>query len=327
MDKDENPQRVTREQIRDAYIFMLGREPESETAYRAQSELSDLYQLRAIVLTSEEYRSRVQMVAEAQSRSATIFIHLEKTGGTTLHNVLAAHYAADQVAPSHYGHLRDFSFIEGIYDLYSCHIDYETALTIPKASKTFVSLFRRPVDRLISEYRFWRSHPTGELTEDLEILAKALPAEEFFDHPYIRSLSTINNYYLHTFGPANFSLTSATRSAANEAFQIARRRIKILHALGITDRMAESVEIICRTLGFEPPVHFETFHRTDNFPAEDPRFAEVPAVEVTPQLRDAMKELTRYDDLLFDFAVAEFDRRIESARTSVQQEPRLASSR
>jgi hypothetical protein len=327
MNKDDNPTWVTREQIRNAYIFMLGREPESETAYEALTNLSDLYALRAIVLSSEEYKARVQMVAEARSRSATIFIHLEKTGGTTLHNILAAYYAADQVAPSHYGFLRDFVFLEGIYDLYSCHIDYETALAIPKASKRFVSLFRRPIDRLISEYRFWRSHPTGEQPEDIEILAKALSPEEFFDHPYIRTLSVINNYYLHTFGPPNFSLISATRTAANEAIQIARRRIKILHALGITDRMEESVEIICRTLGFEPPIYFETFHRTDNFPSEDPRFATVPGVELTPQLRRAMEDLTCYDDLLFDFAVAEFDRRIEAAGTSPKPEPRLAGSR
>ena len=43
MNEDDNPTSVTREQIRNAYIFMLGREPESETAYEALTNLSDLY--------------------------------------------------------------------------------------------------------------------------------------------------------------------------------------------------------------------------------------------------------------------------------------------
>jgi hypothetical protein len=50
--------RVTREQIRDAYIQILGREPESADAYAAHAKVRSNFELREILMSSEEARSR-----------------------------------------------------------------------------------------------------------------------------------------------------------------------------------------------------------------------------------------------------------------------------
>ena len=150
---------VTREQIRDAYVFLLGLEPESEEAYRTHEEHENLLHLREAILSSDEYRSRLVSLIEAYNRAAVVFIHLEKTGGTTLHNVLASNYDPDRASPSHYSYLSEFSLIDNTYDFISSHIDYDAALRIPRASKRLITLFREPIERLISQYRFWRSHP------------------------------------------------------------------------------------------------------------------------------------------------------------------------
>jgi hypothetical protein len=50
--------RVTREQIRNAYILILGREPESEDAYAAYADVRSVFELRGILMSSEEAVSR-----------------------------------------------------------------------------------------------------------------------------------------------------------------------------------------------------------------------------------------------------------------------------
>jgi hypothetical protein len=141
---------ITREQIRIAFVLLLGREPESEEVYAAHAWITDLPELRLAVLGSEEYRTRLDNILRARSREAIVFIHLEKTGGTTLHNILAANFEPQKVSPPHFGYSQAYSITEAIYDLFSGHYDYETAIAIPRSSKKIVSLFRRPVERLIS---------------------------------------------------------------------------------------------------------------------------------------------------------------------------------
>jgi len=82
--------------------------------------------------------------------------------------VLTANYAPERASPSHYSYLSEFFLIDNTYDFFSCHIDYDTALRIPRASKQFVALFREPIERLISQYRFWRSHPVGSSSEEYD---------------------------------------------------------------------------------------------------------------------------------------------------------------
>ena len=50
--------RVTREQIRSAYVQILGREPESADAYAAYAKVRSDFELREILMSSEEARSR-----------------------------------------------------------------------------------------------------------------------------------------------------------------------------------------------------------------------------------------------------------------------------
>ncbi len=189
MSENRGVPHVTREQVRDAYVFLLGREPEFEEAYRTHERHESLVQLREAILSSDEYRARLHSLIEAYNRETVVFIHLEKTGGTTLHNVLTANYAPDRASPSHYSYLSEFSLIDNTYDFFSCHIDYDTALRIPRASKQFVALFREPVERLISQYRFWRSHPVSSSSGEYDPsrLAKELSPEDFFNHPQIRT--------------------------------------------------------------------------------------------------------------------------------------------
>jgi Sulfotransferase family len=298
---------VTREQIRDAYICLLGREPESEQAYQAHMEVKSITDLRYILMLSQEYRTLFQSILRAQERGALVFIHMERTGGSTLHNILATNFTPEKIAPLEEDVLRSFSPFDSVkYDFFSGHCDYEIALAIPRPAKKFVSLFRKPAERLVSFYRFCRSHP---LNEDLGQkhpyrLANTLSAEDFFSHSAIRSWTKANNNYLRVFG------TSLERpidpTVEHAALSLAAERIKNLDAIGLTHRMDESVRIICKSLGFPVPERFESL------PARHPQLENVPPVEMTERLAKALEELTCHDEMIYQAAVDEFERRLQA---------------
>ena len=176
-----------------------------------------------------------------------------------------------------------------------------------------ISMLRDPKARLISQYRFWRSHPVNGTVDNTHqhVLAKELGPQEFFAHPAVRMLPMIDNYYFRVFGSSLKGLfTQLTSEEETKTLDIAMGRICRLDGLGITDRMTESVELICRSLGFPVPSGFQSVHKTDDLPAGNPNFVKVDPVELTPALLDVLGDLTRWDDILFAAAAEEFDRRL-----------------
>ena len=311
---------VTREQIRAAYVCLLAREPESDQAYAAHSSCRDLFQLRHAIMTSEEYNHRMSGIREAQDRQALFFIHLEKCGGTTLYSALASNFDPAQVSPPHYSFLQDYVMSETTYEFISGHFDYAAVLNTPRRAKRVISIFRDPVDRLKSQYRFWRSHPVPDDAEEVSgwVLAKKLSPEAFFSHPDVRASALIDNYYFRTFGvsPPGPISASLTGKEARDALDVAKSRIRSLDGIGLTHRMDESLALICAALGLRTPEQVQSLQVTDKLPDEDARFARVERVEVTPALRRMLADLVRHDTILFDLALAEFVQRLERSNAA-----------
>lgn len=304
---------VTREEIRAAFVCLLNREPESDVVYNVHATCENLIQLRQMITRGEEFRRRMAAIREAHHRDALFFIHLEKTGGSSVLAMLAAHYQPGQIAPSHYGFRDVFDPIESTYDFFAGHFDYNLVNLIPRRSKKIVSVFRRPIDRLISSYRFSRAHPAVPTDANQPtFLAKKLSPLDFFSHPSVRSSPTINNYYLRMFGsvlerpiPKTWSLNDDS-----DLLETAQSRIRSLDALGLTHRMAESVPLICSAVGIPVPDTLVLVNKTDDLPMEDPNFARVPPVVMSRELDDALHDLIHYDEVLFQTATREFERRL-----------------
>jgi hypothetical protein len=60
----------------------------------------------------------------------------------------------------------------------------------------------------------------------------------------------------------------------------------------------------------------EEVHVTDKFVENDPRFRRVEAVRMTPRLATAIEDLIEYDNILYEFAVQEFNRRFAELQTT-----------
>jgi hypothetical protein len=315
--------RPSREDVLHAFRLILGREPEDQQAIDAHMNIPSVSELRRTLLVSSEFQGKYKMMRPdthdhpglSIEREAVVFIHMQKTGGTTLRALLEGQFPADRVCPVQEDKLHLLSVAElGQYDFFAGHFDRSSICFIPRKDIRTVVLFREPRARLISFYRFLRAHPhRDEFANDSCIRnAHEFTAEEFFEYPPIRQLCLVYNHYLIALG-ASFSWFernkhSLSKEDVSRALEEAKRQIRATTAIGITERFDPSVELICKALHLEKPPSIAPLHVTSNFVEMDARFRRVGPVTMTPRLASALDELTVYDEELYRFANQEFDR-------------------
>jgi len=281
-------------------------------------------QLRQTLLRSDEFVEKYRTMHPDvgnhpnlnRARRAVVFIHLQKTGGTSLRELIGKHFSPERRCPILQDKLHILSLAElGQYDFFAGHFDISCNGFIPRDAIETVAMFREPHARLVSFYRFLRSHPIGDefAGDQLIPLAHALSAEQFFERPELRDFSAVNNHYLFAFG-RSFSWFDQNRESLSEkvlrsVLLDAQLQLRALTALGITEKFSESAHLICRSLGMKAPESIEALHVTDNFAAADARFRRVEPVEMTPRLTEGMRDLVEYDKILYEYAVHEFNRR------------------
>jgi hypothetical protein len=316
--------RPSLEDVLHGFRLILGREPENQQAIDAHMNIPTVSELRRTLLVSSEFQGKYKMMRPEThdhpglsiEREAVVFIHMPKTGGTTLRALLAGQFPADRVCPVQQDKLHLLSVAElGQYDFFAGHFDRSSICFIPRKEIKTVVLFREPRSRLISYYRFLRAHPNrDEFANDSCIrAAHELTAEEFFEYPPMRKLFLVDNHYLIALG-ATLSWyerklgVPLSKEEISRALEEAKRLICATTAIGITERFDQSVELICKALHIQRPPSIAPLHVTSNFVEQDARFRRVEPVTMTSRLASALDELTVYDEELYRFATREFER-------------------
>jgi hypothetical protein len=207
----------------------------------------------------------------------------------------------------------------GQYDFFSGHFDISSIRFIPRDRVDTVAILREPTSRLISFYRYLRSHPADDEFEGDQLIpmAHALTAEEFFERRELRDFFAINNHYLFALG-SSFSWFNTHRGHLSAETLVgflgaAKMNISGLAAIGITERYDDSLRLICSDLSLRMPPAVASWNVTDGLPESDARFKAVEKVPITDRLTSAMADLIEYDVQLYEHAKREFDRRLDDA--------------
>jgi hypothetical protein len=124
-------------------------------------------------------------MAHDRGREALIYVHLPKAGGTTLNRVIEAEYPVSRIYcidPAYHAWANrklaaapDASLRK--YDVFIGHMPYGLHTRLDRPAR-YITVFRSPVARMISAYRFARNyslHPRRKLAQSTTIL-------EFLDH-------------------------------------------------------------------------------------------------------------------------------------------------
>ncbi len=313
-----------RDDVLNGFRLILGRELTDESTISAQLGHRTIAELRLSLLNSEEFRGKFKILNPvcsdhpdlSRGRGTLAFIHLQKTGGMSLRALLQAQYQPDRVCPVIDNNLHLLSLAElGRYDLFVGHFDRTSVSLIPRDNIRTVTLLREPRARLISFYRFHRSHPiTDEFANNFFVrLAHEFAAEQFFERDEVRAAAEVYNHYLIALGRSfawyAHNRTALSKSVLEQALADAKQHVSALTALGITERFEQSIEYISKSLNLSSPRSIESVNVTDNSPALDRRFRRVDPVEMTPRLSAALEDLVAFDEEIYRYAVNDFEHR------------------
>lgn len=338
--------------IANSLFWLLGYDPLDERGRELADRLGlrearDDTDLRSAVLASSEFRQSYaerlrlpQNQALDLERPRLVFLHVPKCGGTTLHAILARHFAPGQICPERFNGLRarrieelaPFSFFSGHYDLESCQALFGRMNRI-------VTLLREPRARLISLYYFLTIHrPEAEAaTASMVSLARSCSAEAFFTHPIIRRHASIRNAMVSLFTQPHRGVRWETidsqleetdllltdpAAAVDKAFEA----LSSLTCFGLLEQFAPSLALFSASLALqlneEPPQQV-----TDEMRMRDMLdYAERPVM--TPRLVEIIDELTETDRLFYAKAETLFAQRLASLpRAPADMDPSAAFGR
>lgn len=332
--------------IANSLFWLLGYDPLDERGRALADRLRlrharDDAELQSAVLASAEFRQSYaerhrlpQNQALDLERPRLVFLHIPKCGGTTLHSILARHFAPDDICPERFNGLRarrieelaGFSFFSGHHDLESCRALFGQQNRI-------VTLLREPRARLISLYYFLTIHrPEAEpATASMVSLARSTSAEAFFTHPMVRRHASVRNAMVSLFTQAHRGVRwEAIDSQLEEtdlvltdpvaAVDKALEALRSLACFGLLERFTPSLELFSASLGLrladEPPQQV-----TDEMRMRDSLdYAERPVV--TPRLIEIIDELTEADRSFYAQAEVLFAQRLASLpRTPARADP------
>ena len=242
--------------------------------------------------------------------SPVYFLHIPKTAGTTFHTFLASRFAEDEVCPAHTWHdlvalsaeqIGGYSFIWGHFYAYLHR-------HVPQPLR-YVTFLRDPVERALSHYGHVMLH------DDHYLHQRAREVGDF--GAYLRDpelLTTVNNFQVKSFALDldPHAIVSALPTTERDTLEVERRletaaaplsdaamlaiakcRLEQMCFIGITERLDESLALLCHKFGWQRPAQIES----RNANAGRLRASAISASDL-----ELLRELNAADHELYEFA-------------------------
>ncbi len=248
-------------------------------------------------------------------RMTCVFLHVPKTAGTTIHNLLIQHFKPEEICPERFDNISSYTpnEISG-FKLFSAHACFSHLNSIPGPKKIF-SIFREPVDRLISQYQFWHSHSSAFIEEthpdtlrDIksnDLKAYLQTAEDNWAFTFIDNMTTrlLSHPHLNADG-------QPWRDDA-EMLDAALKNLDQLDAFGIFEFLPQSIDLMCRTFDMALPKQIEKQNVTrDNHVLNPSIFDPLEPLDIDEETEALFRHRCRLDAIIYDAAKEKFFNRL-----------------
>ncbi len=309
--------------VQDLYRSLMGREPDSgglEIYSRLITATGGLKGTLDAFVESSEFTERVMNrrqiphPAVKYSEPCWIFLHMQRTAGTSIQNHLRESFG-DKFFAEHGDTLyRHAPGRLSCYDVFAGHFNFDSLRFIPRQSLSLFTFLREPKERLLSLYYFLRAHEPGADNFDLQMdLANRLNAEDFFEHQHIRTLFPFWNHMCwsimgHRQWQEWFSTlaqakdTNTTEKLIEEKIRPAIvRRLEKFAFIGLQEDFDSSVQRLFRIMGQEPPATMRTDHSLELLMSTQPNFRKsMEKQPETPRLGSVLESLIQLDRVVYE---------------------------
>jgi hypothetical protein len=239
------------------------------------------------------------------SSDALIFIHLYKTGGTTLNRIIEWEYKISKICSVEptwwqwsYQRIRRWSPSRlGKMEVFKGHMPFGLHRLIPRPAN-YITVLREPVERAISDYYFARRFkPHRHHRASLQ-----LSLEEFFLQKHEHNLQSriLAGPNSHELFPS--TCDAHTLAAAKD--NLARRFIVV----GLTERFDETLALLKARLGWKVR-WYRSFRVADNRLAQH---------QIAAKTLALIHEKEQFDIALYDYGSSLFEKAIAAHREAVE---------
>lgn len=233
------------------------------------------------------------------------FMHIPKTGGTTLHNILVQHFNKREICPERFNDLRKYDKNKlSIYKFFSGHYDRANVEYIPQKNKV-ITVLREPKSRIISLYYFWRAHKK-EVIEKADLggprIAKKLSLLNFLKCRQGTIPLHLNNAQVRSMlGEAYIGSKDEYLVPKEETLEKAINYLDSLFAFGILENYDESIRYLCELINIECP---EVIPRARDHKdlSQQHNLETIEREEITPEIDAELERLTELDIQLYEYA-------------------------
>jgi len=243
--------------------------------------------------------------ASSPSSDTVIFIHLYKTGGTTLNRIIEWEYKMSKICSVEptwwqwsYQRITRWSPGRlGKMEVFKGHMPFGLHRLIPRPAK-YITVLREPVERAISDYYFARRFKPHRHHR----AALQLSLEEFFlqKHEHNLQARILAGPNSHELFPS--VCDAATLAAAKD--NLARQFLVV----GLTERFDETLALLKVRLGWRVR-RYRSFRVADNRVAQH---------QVAAKTMALIRERERFDIALYDYASSLFEKVIAAHREAIE---------
>ena len=224
-------------------------------------------------------------------------MHIEKTGGTSITEMLSKYFSEDEICPERYNHFRHWRKEDLLkYKFFSAHADIENINAIPDP-KTCLLILRNPVDRALSFYEFLRYHDSQVQHSDPRIkVAQSLDVEQFFQEAPQAVLECFSNYM-------TAQLSTGRWPIGRKALKLAISNLDAFAHVGISEDLPGFFVRVFGELGLQSPQNITHSKRTAPLlPVGHP----LKLATISDKTLQRIDELNEFDIALYDHVIATY---------------------